>query len=494
MCLVFQVITCEAQENLYLHIDKQMCYPGDTLWMRAYLTSDTTTRFSTSFYVELYNEKNTLLQRSVFPVVNDMGFGQLVLPLQTGYYWVRGYTLNASSMAVVPVTVSNACSTSMLRKLKYPRNTNNSGGITISKNGDTYIIHNSRKGSYSLSITDTVGSGKAMMVSFQMLSSYTRCGDTSWLTYHARLKDNSSKVSELVMYFQQDSVITHPRLLPVDTLGNIRFPSMYFFDTGYIHYRLKTSRTGGRRNVLMLVSDVYPTFVPPSPASYYTDTVKCNLTLLGVAGFTTPSSTAKQLKTVEIKSRWHDRHLALDRQYVVSPDFQPTEQFTFDLRNPVNPGGILYVLDYLQHELPPGWAARSMYWDKQECAKGVYYYVDEKEVSGDIVAHMLLKDFAYVKVYQDLHPPCPAICLYTRKGNDLKALPSDMSVLPVKGYDKPLKWTTPDRVTWLWEPYVTAKEYRIAIPAKTFRIVVLGSTVDGEAIFFEKTVKDGKIL
>jgi len=132
-----------------------------------------------------------------------------------------------------------------------------------------------------------------------------------------------------------------------------------------------------------------------------------------------PSDTVRKtrkLKEVTVKARWQDRHLALNKQYVVKDEFKPIEHYTFDLRDPINPGREYFVLDFLNKELPRGWGSNSLL----SCSGGIQYFVDEVEVSYWYVANRPLSDFAYAKVFQDLHPPCPAIVLYTRKGQDIK--------------------------------------------------------------------------
>lgn len=124
----------------------------------------------------------------------------------------------------------------------------------------------------------------------------------------------------------------------------------------------------------------------------------------------------RKLKEVRVKARWQNRHAALNKQYVIREEFRAIEHYTFDLRDPINPGREYFVLDFLNRELPPGWQSSSVL----SCSSGVQYFIDENEVPASIVATRPLSDFAYAKVFQDLHPPCPCIVLYTRKGEDLK--------------------------------------------------------------------------
>jgi hypothetical protein len=144
------------------------------------------------------------------------------------------------------------------------------------------------------------------------------------------------------------------------------------------------------------------------------------LPLIAVAQERTTDTTIKpktrKLREVTVKARWQDRHLALNKQYVVKDEFRAIEHYTFDLRDPINPGRLYYVVEFLNRELPPNWRNSSLL----SCSAGVQYFIDEVEVSAAIVESRPLSDFAYAKVFQDLHPPCPAIVLYTRKGRDVK--------------------------------------------------------------------------
>lgn len=197
-------------------------------------------------------------------------------------------------------------------------------------------------------------------------------------------------------------------------------------------------------------------------------------------------SLSKTLKTVEVKSKWKDRHLALDKKYVLSDEFKPIEHYTFDLRNPMNTGSIYFVLEYLNRELPPNWQSSTL----SGCRQGIQCYVDEQPMSIEIVAKMPLRDFAYAKIYQDLHPPCPSICLYRRKGEDLNPSDATSKVLAVRGYSKPMVWTQPDAITWLWNPEITSQNYHFSPPPKAFKILIIGKSGDGSPILFEGIFKD----
>lgn len=82
-------------EKLYLHIDRDHYYAGETIWCKGYFMSGFLPSVrSTVLYIELLNSRSEIVQRSVFPVYGGMAPAQLTLPdsLSTGWYQIRAYT------------------------------------------------------------------------------------------------------------------------------------------------------------------------------------------------------------------------------------------------------------------------------------------------------------------------------------------------------------------------------------------------------------------
>jgi hypothetical protein len=215
------------------------------------------------------------------------------------------------------------------------------------------------------------------------------------------------------------------------------------------------------------------------------DTVK---KITAVGANSADNFTSKLLDTVVVTGNWRDQNNALNKRYVISKEFAPIEHYSFDLRDPALLERSRTVADFIYHELPRGWAQSSLLWD--QCRDGIQYYVDEQRVSGETVATQPLRNFAYVKLFQDLHPPCPAIVLYTRKGNDLKDIPGSMRSLVITGYDRPLIWSTPDGTVYLWNPYVDQNSYRFKVPIKAFKVVIAGIMREGSPFYFEKIIRE----
>ena len=83
-------------EKVHLHFDKPYYAVGDTLWFKAYLTSNMYNYdLSKLVYVEVMNGKDSLMQTMRIPLTNNVGKGHLVLDQEwytQGNYRFRAYT------------------------------------------------------------------------------------------------------------------------------------------------------------------------------------------------------------------------------------------------------------------------------------------------------------------------------------------------------------------------------------------------------------------
>lgn len=495
ICLfLFSNAVQAQQESIFVHTDKKICHEADTIWFRAFLLTDSTTRPSSNFYLELYSQDTVMMDRKVFPVVNHDSFGQIEMPATPGHYWLRGYTLNAKSEAVIAINVLPNDGPYSIVKQAPPtaKNERNDNIVSVTKEGEGYNIQvkSTQKFSYSVSVTDVSDPGTATIPTYPM-PPFPRRWDTSGLVFHANLNKANAKVNNLdiVMYLQTDTIKSSNTQLSIND-GAVTFQDLYFFDNGYIHYQFsKNGKLIESNHHLNLVVDTFPVFTASPLSGFKTET-------LDVKHRPSPNvqseeemlskRLSKTLKTVEVKSKWKDRHLALNKKYVMSDEFKAIEHYTFDLRTPMNPGGTYFVLDYLNRELPPNWQSNTL----SGCRQGIQCYVDEQLMSIEIVAKMPLHDFAYAKIYQDLHPPCPSICLYRRKGEDLNMAGTTDNVLAIRGYSKPVTWTQRDAITWLWNPRITSQNYHFSRPPKAFKISIIGNAADGSPIVYQGIFKD----
>ncbi|MBV8250960.1 MAG: hypothetical protein JO154_00010 [Chitinophaga sp.] len=493
---LFYGIHTQAQtEHVFIQTDKSICYPGDTLWFRGYITNDDTIRkSSTNLFVEVYDTNNHLINRQLFPIIDNMSYGQLITPAQIGPYWIRAFTLKGGSEGIQTLTVRpEAAIDFTYRQLTSPV----SNGlpiipVKIKIDEDSCIVQvpDSLGINYAISITHMAYEKSADLLSFPVRNDFPFQYDTNFIKVTAKVKNNfKQKTPEIVTVFTKDSITNTPQILIPDSLGQIYIRNLFFFDSAIIRYSINNP-IGSKKTKVELIPavDVMPAFTAPKAVLYHTDTIfhddPYTIEMMKVLS----DRNIRNLKPVVVKARWQDRHLMLNKKYVMSKEFAPIEQFSFDLRNPVNPSRIYSVIDYLNQELPPLWA--KYYLSSSECKDtSIQVYIDEKKVLLEYAQTRPLSDFAYAKAFQSLHPPCACLVLYTRKGEDLRALPSAMNTLPITGYSRSLTWTTPDLITYHWNPFVTTSTYKFKIPAKAFRVAIVGNTAEGDPIQISKVVQ-----
>ncbi|MBS1742300.1 MAG: hypothetical protein JST81_04635 [Bacteroidetes bacterium] len=105
------------QEKIYIHYDKPYYNAGETIWFKAYLSADNSaSSLSKTVYAELINEKGTILQKKIMPVIESGAASFFDLPdsVQSPILYVRAYTawmlnFDSSLLYLKPVSIiSNA--------------------------------------------------------------------------------------------------------------------------------------------------------------------------------------------------------------------------------------------------------------------------------------------------------------------------------------------------------------------------------------------------
>src|SRR5688572_15336870 len=82
-------------EKVYIHYDKDSYIAGETIWFKAYFSSDgLPSVLSTSFYVELSDSKGRVVSNKIYPVLGAAVRGNIELPdsLPQGNYYLKGST------------------------------------------------------------------------------------------------------------------------------------------------------------------------------------------------------------------------------------------------------------------------------------------------------------------------------------------------------------------------------------------------------------------
>jgi hypothetical protein len=146
-------------------------------------------------------------------------------------------------------------------------------------------------------------------------------------------------------------------------------------------------------------------------------------------------------------------------------------------------------------------------------------FVDEVATRADLVADIPITDIAYVKVFHPpfmlgvVNPRAGAIAIYTRKGEDVKPLPTKgLNYKLLEGYDTERQFYSPDysvnlagqadflpdvRPTVYWNPYVLTDavthsarlEFYNNDISRKLRVVVEGMNADGKLTRVEKIIQ-----
>lgn len=82
-------------QKLYLHLDRENYFSGQTIWFKSYFISDfTPSAANSTLFVELLNNQSNIIIRKVLPAFGALSNGQIQIPdtLSTGSYQIRAYS------------------------------------------------------------------------------------------------------------------------------------------------------------------------------------------------------------------------------------------------------------------------------------------------------------------------------------------------------------------------------------------------------------------
>ena len=82
-------------QKLYLHIDRDNYFSGQTIWFKSYFLSDfVPSAANSTLFVELLNNQSGVIIKKVMPVFGALSNGQIQIPdtVSTGSYQLRAYT------------------------------------------------------------------------------------------------------------------------------------------------------------------------------------------------------------------------------------------------------------------------------------------------------------------------------------------------------------------------------------------------------------------
>jgi hypothetical protein len=128
------------QEKIYIQYDKEFYNPGNTVWFKAYLTSNSeASRISHTMYAELIDEQGKVLQRKIVPILESGAASSFDLSekLSSNKLFVRAYTqwmlnFDSSLLYLQPLNI-------VLPKPKATVKSDNSYSITFFPEGGDLV-------------------------------------------------------------------------------------------------------------------------------------------------------------------------------------------------------------------------------------------------------------------------------------------------------------------------------------------------------------------
>jgi hypothetical protein len=161
-------------EKVYLHFDKPYYSVADTIWFKAYLTSEQNlpSQLSKVVYVDVMNSQDSLVSTIKLPVTNSVAYGNIPLDatnFKQSNYYVKAYTvwmLNFSPdyFFTKTIPVGSALDKKLITNIKYST-TENDKAQTITariqfKNADKLAIANKSVNWRLISSYDVVSKGR----------------------------------------------------------------------------------------------------------------------------------------------------------------------------------------------------------------------------------------------------------------------------------------------------------------------------------------------
>ena len=451
LLLLFPVIgfsQLSRSSYVYIHIDKTLCYPGDTIRFSGYAIKDK----ETNLYCELYTSEDTvLIKRLTFPLVSNKSEGSIVIPKRSGYYWLVFHTFN-SKLTVFPLSVMTDAKVLVARKFNLQNQTCPS--IRVKADEDSIEIHFSdtvRRIS-SVSITDL----KIPISGYTLIPSSTnfKFPESNYIEYTGSVARNNGKHrpirnQDLVAVFSKDSA-TRVLLVPIDTFGNFKISNLYFTDTGYINYQLNLPADELKDIALNFKSKRFLEFYPPTNFGY--DTISY-IPKLVVPDFIGP----KYLTPVTVKVRWQDRNKGLNTRYTTGIFTSINSPYNFNVMD-TSGYGTKWCYDLFDFLKRQGF-------DTNGKAIGKYF-IDEQERDSEFVRMLNVHtDIAYVKYMEDMPGDHGGLTnwlvVYTRQGKDLRSVPGKMNQMLIVGYSQTFPFINPDRITSLWIPDIRGNTFKI---------------------------------
>jgi hypothetical protein len=348
--------------------------------------------------------------------------------------------------------------------------------------------------------------------------------DTAFLSWKGIVKNQAGtriKNDELVTILSTDpSGASKPEVIPIEANGRFNLKNAFFFDSASISYQLNSFEGDPAAKKIQLSLDNF--MPPPFPLqidSFWKDTLldRSNLAMMNIDSTIEPGMRIKELPKVTVKA---DFRKELDDRYTTGI-FSELTPYSFDLRMDKT---VNSIWAYLRKQLPGFQGGLDIGQLPTFDSKKIIFYVDNEVQSVNDIANFWYEEIAYIKVFPSLwvgdtpfmrwktrymgftlvrsgsgplkapvQSDPPVICIYTRKGMDIRTGWAGLNKLKVSGYSSIAKWTgiANDRWTLYWQPLQTGNDFKVRFynsNAAHFRVCIEGVTNEGKLLHYEQVI------
>ncbi|WP_147313860.1 hypothetical protein [Deminuibacter soli] len=360
------------------------------------------------------------------------------------------------------------------------------------------IINDTSRWNYSLTVIDAATPYNSTTIIHAVSEKKNPEDSLDYLSFQTTFRSIKKKKlytnMPIIVGVQKGNTTIPPELMSTDTAGRVNMKGIYFFDTAYVYYI-----PGNEKKDLdvQVVDRGVRKFSGVNQTEYRTDTIQQTRpiqapVIASPTGKIRDEDSSVYLQGVTVTTSWQNKNKWLDKKYTTN-EFTWPSHFNFNLMDKDATKDIYSISDYLKRNLM-GFEYDAGNVQPEYHGKAVSFFLDEQPVGWSNIKFLPIKELAYAKVIEDYNrygknDPI-RICIYRRKGDDIQEKETNMKKMMITGYTRPLNWTQPDRITYLWVPYIHTNTFSFKNPGKKCRVIVEGISDKGDVIQFQKVIND----
>jgi hypothetical protein len=390
----------------------------------------------------------------------------------------------------------------------------------------------------SISVTDADRTAPSPKPITELNGSYTDdytikgAADTAYIDFLGKATRQSGKKikseyeRQIVVAGVRDTNYLFMKTVDLDTDGNFRLDSLFFFGTIGLKFQLNGEQDASGKDIKLRLTDYVPSInALPAITTNWEDDTTMDMTDTAITTTEQNNNESSKVKTLKaaIVRHWKNPRQQLDDTYTTGSFSEPALYY-YDLRNDSSD----YNRDIFSYiSAHNGRLYYDIAGDSLSDVLGhpIHYFVDEQEYPPFALRMFDFDRLAYIKILESdflsneetrsneesrFNPAPPSIsssgspklgvpvektavniCIYTRKGKDFRTMRGGMTGMPIKGYTPIIPFQS-DEITLYWRPLETGHSFNIKFSntesTRRFRVRVDAMTYQGQVIHYETVI------